>query len=261
VLGGVSERFGSDVIGRGLSSSSRAIMLEMEGFSRYRLRASFQLVVTWRDHLGGFTLGSVNRWDRNWPSPPRFQPGREAPDNHCRPIHRVRHDPARLHRSRTARPRRVPGRVPRADTLEQLPVGVRHPRGRPPRSRSRDAGSLRPASVRLAPEFVRLPRGNPAGPQAAGMSAGSCGRANLGKPSIFRSSASSESARAAIRRTSGSASLIRSSIWSNSEGVGGSENMRLLVSRRAMKLRTFPSAALTSVISTLPPSFWPSHML
>jgi hypothetical protein len=37
--------------------------------------------------------------------------------------------------------------------------------------------------------------------------------------------------------------------------------MRLLASRRAMKLRTFPSAALTSVISTLPPSSWPSHML
>ena len=32
----------------------------------------------------------------------RFQPGREVPDDHCRPIHRARHDPARLHRSRTA---------------------------------------------------------------------------------------------------------------------------------------------------------------
>jgi hypothetical protein len=34
----------------------------------------------------------------------RFQPGREVPDDHCRPIHRTRHDPARLHRRRTARP-------------------------------------------------------------------------------------------------------------------------------------------------------------
>ncbi len=26
----------------------------------------------------------------------RFRPGREVPDDHCRPIHRARHDPARL---------------------------------------------------------------------------------------------------------------------------------------------------------------------
>src|SRR5580700_1010029 len=50
----------------------------------------------------------------------RFQPGPEVPDDHCHPIHRARHDPARLHRSRTARPRRVPGRIPRPD-----PRGVR----------------------------------------------------------------------------------------------------------------------------------------
>jgi integrase/recombinase XerD len=43
-----------------------------------------------------------NRWDRNWPSLTGFQPGREVPDDHCRPIHRARYDPARLHRSRTA---------------------------------------------------------------------------------------------------------------------------------------------------------------
>jgi integrase/recombinase XerD len=36
-----------------------------------------------------------------------------VPDDHCRPIHCPRHDPARLHRSRTARPGRVPGRIPR----------------------------------------------------------------------------------------------------------------------------------------------------
>ena len=31
------------------------------------------------------------------------------PDDYCRPIHRARHDPARLHRPRAARARRVPG--------------------------------------------------------------------------------------------------------------------------------------------------------
>ena len=46
---------------------------------------------------------------------PGFQLGREVPDDHYRPIHRARHDPAHLHRPRTARPRRVPGRVPRPD--------------------------------------------------------------------------------------------------------------------------------------------------
>ena len=56
-----------------------------------------------------------NCWDRNWPGLPRFQPGREVPDDHCHPLHRARHDPARLHRSQTARPRRVPGRIPRPD--------------------------------------------------------------------------------------------------------------------------------------------------
>jgi len=38
-----------------------------------------------------------------------------VPDDHCRPIHRARHDLARLHRRRTARPRRVPSRIPRLD--------------------------------------------------------------------------------------------------------------------------------------------------
>ena len=37
------------------------------------------------------------------------------PDDHYRPIYRARHDPARLHRRRTARPRRVPGWIPRPD--------------------------------------------------------------------------------------------------------------------------------------------------
>jgi integrase/recombinase XerD len=38
-----------------------------------------------------------------------------VPDDHCRPIHRARHDPARVHRRRTARPCRVSGRLPRPD--------------------------------------------------------------------------------------------------------------------------------------------------
>jgi hypothetical protein len=46
---------------------------------------------------------------RSWPSFPSLSPAREVPDDHCRPIHCPRHDPARLHRRRTARPRRVPG--------------------------------------------------------------------------------------------------------------------------------------------------------
>jgi hypothetical protein len=52
--------------------------------------------------------GSSNRWDPQLAQPPGSQPGQEVLDDHCRPIHRARHDPARLHRRRTARPRRVP---------------------------------------------------------------------------------------------------------------------------------------------------------
>ena len=37
------------------------------------------------------------------------------PDDHCYPIRRARHDPARLHRRRATCPHRVPGRVPRPD--------------------------------------------------------------------------------------------------------------------------------------------------
>ena len=57
----------------------------------------------------------------------RSQPGREVPDDHCHPIHRARHDPARLHRCRAVRPRRVPGRVPRPDPrgLRPGPAPVR----------------------------------------------------------------------------------------------------------------------------------------
>ena len=38
----------------------------------------------------------MNCWGRDWPSFPRFQPGREVPDDHCRPICCARHDPACL---------------------------------------------------------------------------------------------------------------------------------------------------------------------
>lgn len=41
--------------------------------------------------------------------PPGSQPGREVPDDHCCPVRCPCHDPARLHRPGTARPRRVPG--------------------------------------------------------------------------------------------------------------------------------------------------------
>jgi hypothetical protein len=44
---------------------------------------------------------------------PGSQPGREAPDDHCRLIHRARHDPARLHRRRANRPRPVARTDPR----------------------------------------------------------------------------------------------------------------------------------------------------
>jgi len=38
-----------------------------------------------------------------------------VPDDHCCPIHCPRHDPARFHRLRTTRTRRIPGRIPRTD--------------------------------------------------------------------------------------------------------------------------------------------------
>jgi hypothetical protein len=48
-------------------------------------------------------LVSLTRWDPRSAQSSRFQPGREVPDDHCRPIYRTRHDPTRLHRSRTPR--------------------------------------------------------------------------------------------------------------------------------------------------------------
>ena len=69
--------------------------------------------VTGRRLTVGFPL---NRWDPQLAQPP---PSVSARPGGARsplpPIHRTRHDPARLHRSRTARPRRVPGRIPRPD--------------------------------------------------------------------------------------------------------------------------------------------------
>jgi len=54
--------------------------------------------------------------------PAGSQPGREVPDDHCRPIHRARHDPARLHRRRTARPRRVPRPHKRGRRTRPAPI-------------------------------------------------------------------------------------------------------------------------------------------
>ena len=68
--------------------------------------------VTWPD---GLRWISVEPLGPGLAQLPGFQLGREVPDDHYRPIHRARHDPALLHRSRTARPRRLPGRVPRPD--------------------------------------------------------------------------------------------------------------------------------------------------
>ena len=92
-----------------------------EHFSRSRSSLQVPLAVTWRDRPTRPTFGFRSiAGALRLAQPPGSQPGREVPDDHCHPIHRARHDPARLHRPRTARPRRVPGRVPRPD-----PRGVR----------------------------------------------------------------------------------------------------------------------------------------
>jgi hypothetical protein len=88
--------------------------------SRTRLRVpsspDLRTVVTRCDRLMRFTFGlPLNRWDSQLAQGSGSQPGPEVPDDHCRPIHCPRHDPARLHRRRTARARRVPGRLPRPD--------------------------------------------------------------------------------------------------------------------------------------------------
>jgi hypothetical protein len=75
--------------------------------------------VTWPD---GLRWISVEPLGPGLAQLPGFQPGREVPDDHYRPIHRARHDPARLHRSRTARPRRVPRPDPRGLHLGPAPV-------------------------------------------------------------------------------------------------------------------------------------------
>jgi len=64
--------------------------------------------VTWPDSLRWV---SVEPLGPGLAQLPGFQLGREVPDDHYRPIHCARHDPACLHRSRTARPGRLPGRV------------------------------------------------------------------------------------------------------------------------------------------------------
>ena len=68
--------------------------------------------VTWPD---GLRWGSVEPLGPGLAQLPGSSLAGRCPDDHCRPIRRARHDPARLHRRRTGRPRRVPGRVPRPD--------------------------------------------------------------------------------------------------------------------------------------------------
>src|SRR5260370_23197255 len=84
----------------------------MEYFSRGLLRhllVCCRHSVTWPDSLRWV---SVEPLGPGLAQLPGFQPGREVPDDHCYPIHRARHDPARLLRPRTARPRRIPGQLP-----------------------------------------------------------------------------------------------------------------------------------------------------
>jgi hypothetical protein len=72
------------------------------------MSSRFRQPVTGRERLTCFALGfrSIAGDPRSAQPRPGLSPGREVPDDHCRPIHRARHDPARLHRRRTARPRR-----------------------------------------------------------------------------------------------------------------------------------------------------------
>ena len=99
-----------------------------EHFSSGRSSLRVPLAVTWRDRRMRPTVGFRSIAGTSLAQPPGSQPGREVPDDHCRPIHRARRDPARLHRRRTARPRRVPGRIPRPDQggLRTRPAPVHH---------------------------------------------------------------------------------------------------------------------------------------
>ena len=53
--------------------------------------------------------------------PPVSQPGREVPDDHSRPIHRARNDPARLHRCRYFSGRAAPLGLAAAEAVETVP--------------------------------------------------------------------------------------------------------------------------------------------
>ncbi len=113
----------------------------------------------------------LNRWDLRLAQPSGSQPGRKVPKDHCHPIHCARHDPARLHRPRTARARGVPGRVPRPDPrrlrtrpapVHQLvplpfPAPVRGPPRRYRRLRPRP-GSPRPSPRHRHPAAVHYRR-------------------------------------------------------------------------------------------------------
>lgn len=75
----------------------------LERLSRYWLRSSFQLVVTWRDQLGRSTLGFRSiAGTRSWPSLPGLSPSRRysmttaAPSTALATIQPAFTDPERL---------------------------------------------------------------------------------------------------------------------------------------------------------------------
>jgi hypothetical protein len=150
-------------------------------------------VVTCCDWSMRLTLGFRSiAGTRKLAQPSGSQPAREVPDDHCRPNHCPRHDPARLHRRRTARPRRVPGRIPRPDPRglhprpapvhwlvpRPLPGPVRRPPRRHRRLRARP-GSTRTSACHRHPAAVHhrrvlqirgrrgAPRAFPGRPRAA----------------------------------------------------------------------------------------------
>ena len=116
-------------------------------------RPTARFLVAPRDRAGRPTVGFRLTAGAGTGPASRSQPGREVPDDHCRPIHRARHDPARLHRRRTNRPGRVPRPDPRGLRPGPAPVRqlvpnpvpglVRRPPRRHRRLRQR-AGSSRP---------------------------------------------------------------------------------------------------------------------
>ena len=102
---------------------------DLERVSSCRRRPVSRRVVTGCDRLMRLTLGFRSiAGTCSWPSPPGLSLAPEVPDDHSRPIHCPRPDPAHLHRPRAARARRIPGRVSRVDPrgLHPGPAPVHH---------------------------------------------------------------------------------------------------------------------------------------